>query len=708
MGWTNPENTCNKLIEHFNETGFCLVPEIHSIHHEQSIKFMTNIIKAEGWVLNILTSGVRLDFNTVIPASYIEPNNKSAIKEMSFLQEKIAEWVRAGFVSELSNKPKFVNPLSVVVKTDHASETVKKRPVIDLSRCVNKLLQTHHFTMDTLTNCESSVCSQDFQLVFDLENMYFHFKLHPDHRKYFAFALPDSQDILRYYQFNVMCYGYSLAGYIVTRVIAPIKAFLHRLGIRISIYIDDGRVLAKTFAECLYKTKFTLLVFQLCGFNIQWKKTMTEPAHTALYQGFVTDTINMRYYVQPEKFSLILALVEETLFKLDHNTAFKIRDLATVLGKIHSLRRSHGTIVSVMTRQIQHTVGKEVFRAGWDSSVILDQHCREELVFLKEHLVKFNGKLIPVSRTGAKTVLHQEVCSFIKEVCYSDTLLPNLFISDSSDSTAFIFFKDKFVQSQDFELDEKERNVSSGHRELLATLKFLEHCKSQKVKFSSPIIYWQTDSKNTFIFLSKGSRQPSIQQDIVKIKFLEQELNITIIPVWTPRTHTRIILADLGSKFSQSTDEWGVNRDQLQGIFHQLNIYPTIDCFASTPSAICDLFYSKIPQNGCAGINFYVQELVSTHVYFCCPPTKEIVYTFKHLISSTNIKAILIIPAWFSASFWPVLHDGCKFRKEISNYLFFSPEFLVFNQTNSLFSRKPNFQMLALVLSTGCTNQEKS
>ena len=80
---------------------------------------MTNIIEAEGWVLNVLTSGIRLEFNTVVPDSYNEPNNKSAIQD--------------SFVSEMSNKPKFVNPLSVVVKTDHASGTVRKRPVIDLS-----------------------------------------------------------------------------------------------------------------------------------------------------------------------------------------------------------------------------------------------------------------------------------------------------------------------------------------------------------------------------------------------------------------------------------------------------------------------------------------------------------------------------------------------------------------------------------------------
>ena len=60
--------------------------------------------------------------------------------------------------------------------------------------------------MDTLNNCESSVLPGDFQIVFDLENMYFHFRLHESERKFFAFALPDIHGTTEFYQFNVMCY----------------------------------------------------------------------------------------------------------------------------------------------------------------------------------------------------------------------------------------------------------------------------------------------------------------------------------------------------------------------------------------------------------------------------------------------------------------------------------------------------------------------
>ena len=118
-------------------------------------------------------------------------------------------------------------------------------------------------------------------------------------------------------------------------------------------------------------------------------------------------------------------------------------------------------------------------------------------------------------------------------------------------------------------------------------------------------------------------------------------------------------------------------------------------------SAICNLFYSKIPQNGCAGINFSVQELSHILVYFCCPPTKEIVHTFKHLISFPNIQAVLVIPAWVSVSSGQFYRVGQIWEGNLKSFIF-NPEFLIFNQTNSLFSRLPKFQMLALMIKTSC------
>jgi len=306
-----------------------------------------------------------------------------------------------------------------------------------------------------------------------------------------------------------------------------------------------------------------------------------------------------------------------------------------------------------MTRHLQHIIGKKVFQEGWSSSVYLDSHCKRELSFLADHLIKFNGKLIPVSKTGDRTIQHEEICQYLNEICFSDKDVPNLIVSDASDRSAFVYHSNEFIQMYDYEFDEVETSLSSGHRELLATLKFLKECKENGTKFSSTIIYWQTDSKNNFIFLSRGSRQPKIQSDVVSIKVLERELGITIIPVWTPRSHSRIVLADLGSKFSSSSDEWGIDRAVLDNFFCLFECSPTVDCFASEVNTICASYFSKIPQNKCSGINFFCQELIPGNVYFCCPPpVKDVENTIKHLLKFSNILAILVIPHWYLAHFW--------------------------------------------------------
>ena len=126
-------------------------------------------------------------------------------------------------------------------------------------------------------------------------------------------------------------------------------------------------------------------------------------------------------------------------------------------------------------------------------------------------------------------------------------------------------------------------------------------------QFSPGKIFWQTDSKNVFNFLRHGSRKPEIQAEVMRIKKLEMNLSVKIIPVWTPREHARLQLADLGSKFSTSTDEWSVSRLVIDAVLNCINVQLTIDAFASVHNKICDRFFSLIPQTRASGVNFFAQ-----------------------------------------------------------------------------------------------------
>ena len=204
-----------------------------------------------------------------------------------------------------------------------------------------------------------------------------------------------------------------------------------------------------------------------------------------------------------------------------------------------------------------------------------------------------------------------------------------------------------FAYVSDFEFSVAEANLSSGRRELLSIVFALDKHPDVFCQFSPGKIFWQTDSKKVPInFLRHGSRKMEVQADVVKIKKLEKKLSVKIVPVWTPEIMpvARLQLADLGSKFSTSTDEWSVAHPVVEAVLNCIDVKPTIDAFASVHNKICDRFFSLVPQTGASGVNFFAQTLYSEEIYFCCPPVSQILPCFKKLISQPGLTAILLVP----------------------------------------------------------------
>ena len=568
---------------------------------------MEEQIGADKWIIETLQHGLKIVLKEE-PEPFEKGNNKSARNYMEKLKEKVNEWETKGYVKKLSSKPKYVNAMSVIKQENSITKEVKFRPVIDM-KTINDLVICEKTKLDDLSVVEPMLKEGDFMSSFDLENMYFHVKLHPDSIKYFGFSLPGDQGELIYYQFTIMCYGFNQAVQVATRLTKPLKGWLHDQGIRAAQYLDDNLTLGENKQDCEYKFKLALLIFQLAGWKIQWKKTSIEPKQRLLFLGFIIDTVKMKFFAAEEILVNLENLMVEFLMKIVFKCSFNSRDVAGLLGKIQSLRRSHGSLVGIMSRSTQHQLGKFVTENDWKTGLVLNNLCFDELNALKNELKTSNGQFIQNSYSAGKVFELEEVSRMVKTIETTETKVENLMVSDASETSALMYHEGQVQLVNDHEFDNFEKSTSSGHRELLAVIKTLE--SEQNSSFFTSLnnrrIYWQTDSKNSFIFMSRGSRVPSIQKDVFKLKTLEKRLNLQIVPVWTSRNHNRIVLVDLGSKFSQSTDEWGVSRDLLHQLFSSWEIQPTVDCFASSTNTICNKFVSKIPQIGASGVNFFAQ-----------------------------------------------------------------------------------------------------
>ena len=307
----------------------------------------------------------------------------------------------------------------------------------------------------------------NYMCSFDLRNQFFHVQLHLDMYRFFGFAISDCAGRERYYFFKVLIYRVKPAVYIVTHLLAPVKSYLHALGVKLSIYVDDGRVAAATADETLAKTNLTLLVLQLAGWNIQWKKCSLQPAQKLLHLGFFTDTCSMLYSVPEEKIMLLKSLISVICKLYMDNACVSAKLMATVLGKIMSMLRSYGDILRIMSRASQHVLGVQTLQFGWSVCFPVTVHIFTELSFIRDILDSHNGQPIFTAAAHVHTIELQQIADLVSKIEHSVCPMENLFVSDASASHAFVYNADgSFHYVRDFEFTASQACSSSGHREL--------------------------------------------------------------------------------------------------------------------------------------------------------------------------------------------------------------------------------------------------
>ena len=147
--------------------------------------------------------------------------------------------------------PGFYSHLFVVWKTSGSW-----RPVIDLSH-LNRFVDVSPFQMETIQSVLLSVRQGDWMASIDLKEAYLQVPVHPASRHFLRFMFRDTV-----HQFKALCFGLSTAPQVFARVMAPVSAILHSMGIRTRLYLDDWLVQSSS-RESLLEDLQTVL--QLCN-----------------------------------------------------------------------------------------------------------------------------------------------------------------------------------------------------------------------------------------------------------------------------------------------------------------------------------------------------------------------------------------------------------------------------------------------------------
>jgi hypothetical protein len=616
-----------------------------SIHEDKFYEFWRDVLEAPAWILKVIKEGYEIPFKST-PGSYQERNNKTARSNMKIVRQIVAEMIAKGIVEVVKEKPLVVSPLGLVSKMQEDG-SMKYRLVFDASRHINTFIDLPHVRLNHLDKALEITRNNDYQIVFDLASAYYHIKIKEDQRDFLGAAFENSDGSTVYFRYCHLPFGISSAVHIITKVWKPLTQYLNKMGIKNTIYIDDGRIVADTKEEARQKAITTFNVITQAGWAIEIEKTdkPEDASQIKRYLGFEIDTTKMCVSSPLSRIQKIKNLISDTIIA----KSIHVKELAAVLGKIISLEPSHGMLVRVATRSGYVLLAQHTDLFGWKGYLELDEGTRHEFTFLKDHLEAHNGAKIKTTLTEVRleSLLPNPIAkqSTLVNHCKGD----KMFVSDSSEVKTYVYEltnDKKTVLINHF--SEEQQAWSSGARELMAVwLTLKQWQKTNEIR--DCVIYWITDSENVVSFLTKGSRKPHVQKILFEIVVCAFGLGITIEPIHLLREDPRIQEADDHSKRLDS-DNWSIDHFSFEYFRSQYDF--DIDLFADANNArvakFCSLYYAP----GTHAVDAFSINWSELGFLWLSPPVGALIRIHKR-ITSSKCKGLLILPVWKTANFFP-------------------------------------------------------
>ena len=148
----------------------------------------------------------------------------------------------------------------------------------------------------------------DWMISLDLQDAYLQVPVHHDSSRYLRFVVAGKS-----YQFRVLYFGLTTAPQVLTRIMAPVSAILHKYGVRMLRYLDDWLILASTELACLQSRDKLLSLCTELGIQVNLTKSSLVPAQSLVYLGMEIRSLPFIARPTPVRVSNLLRLIEKFL-----------------------------------------------------------------------------------------------------------------------------------------------------------------------------------------------------------------------------------------------------------------------------------------------------------------------------------------------------------------------------------------------------------
>ena len=488
--------------------------------------------------------------------------------------------------------PGFYSHLFVVWKTSGSW-----RPVIDLSH-LNRFVDVCHFQMETIQSVLLSVCQGDWMASIDLKEAYLQVPIHPSSRHLLRFVFRD-----QVYQFKALCFGLSTAPQVFTRVMAPVSAILHSMGIRMRRYLDDWLVQSSSRDSLVRDLQTVLSLCHELGIVVNPQKSNLVPSQVVQYLGVVIDSTSFRASPSPDRISRLLSTAGE--FRSSASPPARL--WLSLLGALSSLAHlvPGGRL---RMRSLQLCLHRSWDRVDLQAPVPVSQDCLQDLQWW----------------------LHLPRLSSGVSLCQ---VSPDLHFWSAASDVGWGAHLDRQVASGLWD--------SINARELLAVQLGLHQFQSS-LRGKTVAVYCDNTTAVAYLRKEGGTRSPLLNSLAQEILRWTESLSIRLAPQFLPGSQN--VLADALSRPHQLPhSEWSLNMD----VFLSLRrLWPVqIDLFATSDNRRCSIYFSPLHDTMSAGTDALLQSWDGLQAY-AFPPVPLIPRVLAKLRASSGTELTLVAPHW--------------------------------------------------------------
>ena len=400
-------------------------------------------------------------------------------------------------------------------------------------------MATSHFKMERLTMLRDLLRPGDWMASIDLKDTYLSVAIWEGHRKYLRFMWNST-----IYEFQCLPFGLCSAPRVFTKLLKPVLAQLHHLGVRLVMYMDDMLMMAQRKDNLVEQLCQITSLLQTLGFIVNQEKSQLTLSQKIHYLGFVIDPADMKIRLTAEKVTQIAILCREAQQKqtlVAQELAHLIGKMTATLPAIYQAPLWYRELQCLKNQAIQESL-------SFDQPVLLNPEAQLELQWWSTRLAQANGK----------SVLTQE---------------PDLVVETDASLQGWGAICKGIRTGGPWLQTEREHHIN--YLELLAaTLAVKTFTKGQK----DIHIHLRMDNQTAVFYVNHmgGTRSETLSR--LAIQLWQWWRNLSLSAEYLPGVDNCI--ADQESRAIQSSAEWYLKREVFQQVMTVLGEC-SADLFAS-------------------------------------------------------------------------------------------------------------------------------